>query len=465
MIGVGLDFGTSNSTVAWFDGKQLNYVQLEHGSPILPSAIHLNRQYAPLTGSAAVAQYVEENRGRRVELVAEVIGEYTSSVGDGRNPSTVDTDRVKRVVHGALIDRGQQGRLFQELKRLLGDETTERLMVFERPYRLGALVTPILERMRGAVELSLATQVTDIHLGRPVNFEGKRARRNDVAVARLAEAAEHAGFQTATFYLEPVAATLSYLWRVGPQSQGVALTVDFGGGTLDLSVIRYAGTSFDVLATAGVGLGGNRIDQMIYTEMLFPQLGKGETWTRMVDDQPVVVPFPFEEYEAGLLNWATSYLLNQNVTRTKVLARIAEGGPAAEKFERLNDLITFNYSYNCFQAIRQAKAALSEVNETVLDIPEINLAIPFSRDMLDVILKPVLETLSQMIGDVIADAGLRHEDIDLVIRTGGTSEIVAVRRLLEELFPGKVAGHDPFTSVAGGLAIANYHGYGRNHSA
>jgi hypothetical protein len=35
---------------------------------------------------------------------------------------------------------------------------------------------------------------------------------------------------------------------------------------------------------------------------------------------------------------------------------------------------------------------------------------------------------------------------------------VAVRRLLEELFPGRVEGHDPFTSVACGLAIANYSG-------
>jgi hypothetical chaperone protein len=49
--------------------------------------------------------------------------------------------------------------------------------------------------------------------------------------------------------------------------------------------------------------------------------------------------------------------------------------------------------------------------------------------------------------------------IDLVVRTGGSSQIVAVRQLLERLFPGKVTEHDPFTSVAGGLAIANYHEY------
>jgi hypothetical chaperone protein len=37
--------------------------------------------------------------------------------------------------------------------------------------------------------------------------------------------------------------------------------------------------------------------------------------------------------------------------------------------------------------------------------------------------------------------------------------MVAVRQLLEGLFPDKVTEHDPFTSVAGGLAIADYHGY------
>jgi hypothetical chaperone protein len=46
----------------------------------------------------------------------------------------------------------------------------------------------------------------------------------------------------------------------------------------------------------------------------------------------------------------------------------------------------------------------------------------------------------------------------VVIRTGGTSEIVAVRRMLEDQFQGRVEGHDPFTSVACGLAIANFVG-------
>jgi hypothetical chaperone protein len=462
-LGVGVDFGTSNSTIAWFDGRELHLVSLEGESPILPSAIHLNREFEPLTGSAAVAQYVEENRGRLVQLVAEEIGEEGMALGElGRPGGRGDAAGLRRVVYGPLVDRGQTGRLFQELKRLLGDRGTERLMVFQRAYRVVALITPMLERMRLALEQSTGQPVSRAHVGRPVNFEGRGARRNELALSRLAESAENAGFPQLSFFEEPVAATLSYLWRGEPQAQGTALTVDFGGGTLDLSVIRYAGTRFQVLSTAGTGLGGNRIDQMIYAKLLFPQLGEGETWRRQVDGRVLEGVFPFQEYETGLLSWPTTYLLNQNATKSKVVERIAQGGPAAVKFERLKDLISYNYSYNCFQAIRKAKAALSEVEETVLDIPEINVAIPFTRAMLDEILQPALETLRNLIGEVLAAAGVERDHISLVIRTGGSSEIVAVRRLLDELFPGKVTGHDTFTSVAGGLAIASYEGIQRH---
>ena len=72
--GIGLDFGTSNSAAAWFDGEHLHTVSLGGRSPVLPTAIHLDRSYLALTGQAAIDQYISENRGRRVELVAEVIG-------------------------------------------------------------------------------------------------------------------------------------------------------------------------------------------------------------------------------------------------------------------------------------------------------------------------------------------------------------------------------------------------------
>ncbi len=234
--------------------------------------------------------------------------------------------------------------------------------------------------------------------------------------------------------------------------------MDFGGGTLDLAAVRYAGTDFEVLATNGVALGGDKIDQLIFEHMLFPELGKGERWVREVDGRQVDTLFPFQEYESGLINWQTTFLLNQNYTRAMVVDRLSRGGEGAVKFQRLLDLISYNYSHNCFQAIKRAKAELSVRTETVIDIPELNLTVPFTRAQLDAILVPALATLRERVETLLPAAGIRSDEVSVVIRTGGTSEIVAVRRLLEELFPGRVEGHDPFTSVACGLAIASYAG-------
>ena len=74
-----------------------------------------------------------------------------------------------------------------------------------------------LLRARGiriAIEAQRGERVTQIHLGRPVNFEGRHPGRNAVAVARLGEAAGYAGLHGAHFYPEPVAATLSGRRRI-----------------------------------------------------------------------------------------------------------------------------------------------------------------------------------------------------------------------------------------------------------
>jgi hypothetical chaperone protein len=459
-IGVGLDFGTSNSTAAWFDGTSLRYVALEGMNPVMPTAIHLDRNYLSITGSGAIEQYVEENRGRLVELVPEVIGEVSTSVGGGDlSDSNPQLDGERSLVYGPLIDRTLPGRLFHGLKRLLGDRTIDRLSVFSKPFRLVALITPVLVRMREAIESQTARRVASLHAGRPVNFEGKDAARNTIATGRLLEAYGYAGLEDVHFYPEPVAATLSYLWRARPSERGIALTVDFGGGTLDLSVVRFEGTAFDVLGTDGIGLGGNRIDQLIFRRVLFPLLGEGEWYARRVEGRMIETPFAFHEFETGLLNWPITHMLNENRTRSMVVEALAQGGPAAIKFERLKDLISYNYSYNCFQAIKRAKAELSETTQSVIDIPELNLQVPFTRDQLNDILADELNNLRRLIDDLLVRVGLQRADITSVIRTGGSSLIVAVKDLLESMFPTKVAMHDPFTSVAGGLAIANYYRY------
>ena len=466
--GVGIDFGTSNSAAAWYDGEQVRLVSLEDKAAIMPTAIHLDRKLATLVGEAAVSQYIEENRDRIVELTSEVIARSTIVTGDHspEDPFSKAETASQNVYGQPWIDRGLPGRLFRGVKRLLGNSAIRRLLVFDHPFRLVALITPILLKIRKAIEAELPVTPRDIHFGHPVLFEGQDAERNRLAFERLTEACGHAGIRHLTFYPEPVAATLSYRHDADSPEAGCVLTVDFGGGTLDLSIVDYTGTVFNVLATTGIGLGGDHIDQLIMKEMLFPSLGKGEPWSRVKDGRMITTEFPFEEYEDKLLNWAVTYILNQNQYRSRIQDRINQGGPGVEKFERLMDLITHNYSYLVFQAIKDAKAALSFENSTVIDVPELDLAIPFTRHELETLMSGMLGQLNAVVDKVLQLAGKQESDIDMVIRTGGSSQIVAVKELLETRFPGKVTEHDPFTSVAAGLAIASYHGLtfeGGNH--
>jgi hypothetical chaperone protein len=461
MIGVGLDFGTSNSAAAWYDGEQVRMIPLEECDAIMPTAMHLDRELITLTGEAAVAQYIDENRDRIVELTPEMIAKASmvTSEANSADPHSESETETSSVYGQPWVDRGMPGRLFRGVKRLLGNSSIRRLLVFDHPFRLVALITPILLRVRQAIEESLAEPLADIHFGHPVLFEGNENLRNNLAFDRLSEACGHAGINKLTFYPEPVAATLSYRHDEQSPDSGCVLTVDFGGGTLDLSVVEYSGTSFDVLSTSGISLGGDHIDQLIFRELLFPHFGKGETWSRVKDGRLIENDFPFEEYEDKLLNWAVTYILNQNQYRSKIIDRIAQGGQGKEKFERLLELITHNFSYLVFQSIKDAKAALSNVEETVIDVPELDLAVPFSREQFENIMTDMLVRIENVTEEVLQRSGRGRADIDIVIRTGGSSQIAAVKRLLETQFPGKVTEHDPFTSVAAGLAIASYYGY------
>ena len=61
MIGVGIDFGTSNSAAAWYDGEKVHLAKLETAEHIMPTATHLDRDLSVTTGQAAVDQYIDEN--------------------------------------------------------------------------------------------------------------------------------------------------------------------------------------------------------------------------------------------------------------------------------------------------------------------------------------------------------------------------------------------------------------------
>jgi len=457
-VGIGVDFGTSNSAAAVFDGEEVRFASLATADDIMPSALYLDRELQRLTGQPAIDRYVKDNTGRTVELIPEVIGESSVLVGGapggGAPPETI----TSKVYGQATTDAGLQGRLFRGTKRLLGDPNVRRLMVFDHPFRLVALVTPILQHInRSVLELSGLPNASRATIGHPVNFEGRDSHKNRLAMTRLEESYKYAGFTTQAFYPEPTAAAVSYLHQNPDADFEHLLTLDFGGGTLDFCVLRRTGISFDVVTTHGIPLGGDHLDQRLFRELLFPLLGKGERYRRRGFDREIDTQFPFEDYEDLIINWAVSYSLNQNKYTTPVMECLDTAqGETRIKFRRLRELIKQNLSYTVFQVLKDFKAELSYHSEAVLDIPELDIEVRMTRADFEGLIKDQLAEVEQAVDDTLDKAGLSAEQIQIVLGTGGSSLIPAVRRILSDRFGSKVRDHDPFSSVAAGLAIADY---------
>jgi hypothetical chaperone protein len=461
--GIGIDFGTSNSAAAIFDGEQLVLVKLSVADSVMPSAIYISKAYQNSIGQRAIDDYIAGNTGRKVELSLEVLGEARTGTGGGESEGGGPGEAETTTVYGqAFNDSSLPGRLFRGTKRLLGNTNTDRTLVFDKAFRLVALVTPILVGIRQSIEKTAGCKITQACLGHPVNFEGNESGRNTIALKRLGEAYGYAGITEQSFCPEPTAATISYLHNHPQSDDELVLTVDFGGGTLDFSVLQREGSTFQVLATHGIALGGDRIDQTIFRELIFPLLGKGERWRRQIDGSTVDTLFPFGDYEELLINWPVSYMLNQNKYTSAVMQRMSQPDPGAEKFRRLYDLIQQNYSYQVFEAIKVFKAQLSVAEFALLDIPEIDIQLKVERWEFEMIISDLLCEFEAAITVVLNKANYQPRDIDLVLRTGGSSLIPAVKDILDHQFPGKVVEHDPFTSVAAGLAIANYYKYVEN---
>ena len=82
---------------------------------------------------------------------------------------------------------------------------------------------------------------------------------------------------------------------------------------------------------------------------------------------------------------------------------------------------------------------------------------PITRSQFETLIADAMRRIESCLLDTLARSGLRKEEIDAVVRTGGSAQIPCIIAMLERLFgPDKVVLSDAFSSVTAGLAIRAY---------
>ena len=431
----GIDFGTTNSAIAYFDGRELHRPTLDPGSDnplVLPSLLYIDRQQQASAGTAAARRYLRNETGRRATWEKRRVGEI-DVVAAG--VSYVQT------VH-ALVDTGAQGRLLQYIKTALRDAGYDGTQVFDRFYTVDELIALILRPLKANAEQQLQMECQSVVMGRPVKFSPDPAV-SDRAQEILYKAARLAGFESISFEMEPIGA-LYFYHRTSPQRE-LALIFDFGGGTLDLTLAEVGGpTPPNIIATLGVLVGGDDLDKRLMQYLLKYFGGMPRPGRRSLP--PDVLDL--------LENWQTMPLLSRPHF-LKVLNEYRADNPPA--IDALLTLVTRNLGFQLFREIEQTKIRLSDalVTPLVFEHDNINIRESISRYKFENLIAPETEAVEAGVRRILRDAAIDPDRVDVVLRTGGTSAVPAFTDLLAETFDrSKIRSLELLTSVVGGLAIA-----------
>ncbi|MCH7579952.1 MAG: Hsp70 family protein [Chloroflexi bacterium] len=441
MLSIGIDFGTSNSSVAVYDGQTVKLLELDtHAKDrrVMRSLLYIPRDGEIVAGQRALDLYTEQNTGREVKMERHSLGEITMTFSE--------MEVVKEAY--AMVDVNEPGRLFQSLKRFLAMTSFKKTDVFGTEYSLEELVATLAQQILRAAEAALGSKISSLVVGRPVRFDDDD-EKDQSALAKLKDAWGRVGVDEVRFMEEPVAAAHHHAAEARLVTGTRFLVFDFGGGTLDITVAEARGDSIDVLATGGVPIGGDLLDSRIMETRIAPQFGRGAHY------EPEGLPVP-SHILSRLRTWQTIVELNRP-DRLEIIRDARRRSDSPRELAALESLVTRNHGLELFRAIERAKIALSdeEQAEVRLQADDIDLAEGITRDEFEAAIGAQVNSSRVCVLDAVRQAGLEPEEIALVITTGGSSLIPVFRNALREALPNaKLTAAGTFTSVAAGLALA-----------
>ncbi|MEZ4591312.1 MAG: Hsp70 family protein [Chloroflexota bacterium] len=438
---VGMDFGTTNSGMAVSNGRSVTILPIDpaNNNPrVARTALYITNEQQIYIGRDALNRYFAQNVGRPVKTKKVWIGEIEIRGADMHYVTDVYV----------YVDVFSPGRLLLSIKTSLRDSDYPGTVIGQHYYSLENLIALYLNITKTRAEAHLGTPLRQVVLGRPVRFATDPVK-DRLAQVRLLQAAFQAGYETVYLQPEPIAAAYSY--EASIESPQNVLVFDFGGGTLDLTVMRLGErVSQRVLATGGIPVAGDVFDQKLVRAKLPRHFGEGSYF----GPRHKALTIPSWIYDS-FSSWQTILEL-QTAENKRMLHDIAQTAQRRYQIEALEALVSSNYGLQMFDIVEQAKRTLSDKRGSTITLegPGFKVQEFVTRSEFEAIIRAEITAIDAHIDETMAASGLKPEQIDAVIRTGGSSQVPAFDEMLQRKFgPEKVRRVDTFSSVTAGLGI------------
>ncbi len=281
------------------------------------------------------------------------------------------------------------------VKRKMG--TTHKYKILGKEYTPQQISAFILQKIKRDAEEFLGEPIKKAVITCPAYFDDNQRQATK-------DAGAIAGLDVVRIINEPTAACLAYGLDKTDKELKI-LIFDFGGGTLDVTVMDFSEGVFEVKATSGdTQLGGTDMDN-------------------------------------ALMN----YIIKD--FKSKHGVDLSEDDTAMQRLR---------------EAAEKAKIELSTMMETDINLPfltqkdgsPVHLQMKINRAKLEELVEPIIKKCKKPIEQALKDAKLEPKDIDKIILVGGPTRMPCVRKFVED-FIGKKAerGIDPMECVAQGAAI------------
>jgi chaperone protein DnaK len=358
---VGIDLGTTNSLVACADERGPRVIYTSGGgvpdNGLVPSVVAIN----PAGGGVDVGASARQHAIERPEVTV-----YS----------------IKRLMGRGFEDvQPELGRLPYKVVRRPGSEGRDiaAVQIGDRVYTPPEISAFILADLKQRAERHFQRPIRKAIITVPAYFD-------DAQRQATRDAGRISGLDVVRIINEPTAAALAY--GLDRTEEATIAVYDLGGGTFDVSILRLAGGTFEVLSTHGdTHLGGDDFD------------------------------------------WEIIHLVQQEVRQR--YGQHLQFPPA-----------TLQGLRNLAEAV---KIGLSSQEQVAFEI-DLGEGRSFSRQLrrgeLEKMIEPYVQRTVDSCARALADARLTTGQIDQVVLVGGSTRIPYVRRRLEQYF-----GRQPYSAL------------------